>query len=138
MAYPQNKTQPTRASVEVLVGSLAYEWQRQDSAKLIEVMQRISGETPVLWGQNIIGFGTYRYKYVSGREGDWMKIGFAPRKAAISLYITCDAALYAKELSQLGKYKAGKGCIYIKRLRDVNLAVLEQLIRGAYQAYENV
>lgn len=96
-------------------------------------MQKVSGEPPVMWGAGIVGFGNMRYKYASGREGDWMRVGFAPRKGQLSLYATCDVRLLEDELKELGKYTTGKGCIYIKRLSDVDSSKLEDLIEVAYK-----
>lgn len=112
------KTQPTDASVQAFLDTVD-EAKRQDSRMLITLMRQASDHEPVLWGTNIIGFGTYRYHYASGRQGDWMKIGFSPRKAAFSLYLSCDLELLKDELATLGMFTHGKGCIYIKRLRDV-------------------
>lgn len=128
----QNKTQPTTADVDAFISTLDTQ-KRSDSQTLIALMRHASGQEPVLWGSNIIGFGTYHYTYASGREGDWMRIGFSPRKAAISLYLSCDITLLADELAELGTFSHGKGCMYIKRLSDVNQTVLERMIAKAYK-----
>ncbi len=129
----QNKTLPTATKVEAFLASLNHQ-QQQDSRQLIHIMQSISGEPPIMWGSNIIGFGTYHYRYASGREGDWMKLGFSPRKDKLSLYITGDAAKYATELQAMGKHKIGKGCIYIKHLADVDIHQLTKIIALSFTA----
>lgn len=126
-----NKTVATKARVSDFLAPLPEE-ERRDSKALIAMMRKVSGEPPVMWGTSIIGFGKYRYKYASGREGDWMKIGFSPRKGKISLYLTCNANELREELSKLGKHKTGKGCIYIKTLADVDGKALEKLITKAF------
>ncbi|MFP4644961.1 MAG: DUF1801 domain-containing protein [Spirochaetales bacterium] len=118
-------------SVEAYLTSLSDERKRTDSWKLIEIMQRITGCEPVMWGTSIIGFGDVHLKYASGREVDWFAVGFAPRKQAISLYLTCDVEQFANRLEELGPHKHGKGCLYIKRLSDIDVGVLETLISEA-------
>jgi hypothetical protein len=125
MAKANNKTIETNANVDEFLSRVADEQQRIDSIAITEIMSRISGEEPKMWGDAIIGFGTRHLKYASGRELDSPKIAFSPRKANISLYLTCDAGSYAGTLAKLGKHKAGKGCIYIKRLSDIDLKVFE-------------
>lgn len=127
------KTQPTDVSVAKFIESLTDATQQEDSKQLVKIMETISGEPAKMWGSSIIGFGTFHYKYASGREGDWMKIGFSPRKGKISLYLTYDADQYKKELDEIGKHKTGKGCIYINRLSDVNVDKLQALIKKTYQ-----
>lgn len=131
-----NKTVASKASVEDFINSLEDYQQAQDSHELVKMMQEISGEPPVMWGTAIIGFGSYHYKYVSGREGDWAQIGFSPRKGKLSLYLTFNAAKLTEQFPDLGKYTIAKGCIYIKRLSDVNIDELKKLIALAY-ATEN-
>jgi len=131
-----NKTVANKASVEDFINSLEDQKQALDSRELVKIMQEISGEPPVMWGPAIIGFGSYHYKYVSGREGDWAQIGFSPRKGRLSLYLTFNAAKLTEQFPDLGKYTIGKGCIYIKRLSDVNIEELRKLIAVAY-AEEN-
>lgn len=121
----------TSASVIDFLGSLEAE-QQKDSEKLIEIMSEVSGEKPVMWGSAIIGFGNTHLKYASGRELDWLKIGFSPRKGKLSLYVTFDAQHYVPKLDKMGKYKIGKGCIYINKLADVDIDKLTEIIRIAY------
>lgn len=126
------KTKPTDVSVDDFINSLADPVQQEDSKQLVVLMEEVSGEPAKMWGSSIIGFGTFHYKYASGREGDWMKIGFSPRKGKISLYLTYDASKYKKELESLGKHKTGKGCIYVGCLADINIAALRELIAKTY------
>lgn len=128
----ENKTAPTSVDVTEFLATLDDEQQRYDSEVLVDMMAQVSGERPVMWGTSIIGFGTFHYTSKSGREGDWMRIGFSPRKGKLSLYITYDASQYDKELEAMGKHKIGKGCVYINRLADVDLGALRQVIELAY------
>ncbi len=132
MIMTSNKTVPTPADVEAFIDSLDDVQQASDSRELVAMMAEISGQPPMMWGSAIIGFGSYHYKYASGREGDWAQIGFSPRKGKISLYVTFDAAGLTSEFPELGTYKISKGCIYIKRLADVDMSELKKLITKAY------
>lgn len=128
-----NKTTPTDASVDSLMNAMD-ERRQAETKQLCDIMQRVSGKPPVVWGSNIIGFGSYHYISKSGREGDWAAIGFRPSKAKISLYLSCDADEFADELAQLGKHTRGVGCVYVNKLADVDLTVLERMIQKAYNA----
>lgn len=132
MVY-QIKTIKNDASVDEFLQSID-EAKRADSYVLIDMMRDISGEAPKIWGASIIGFGSYHYVSKSKCEGDWMKIGFSPRKAALSLYLSCDITMFADDLAELGTFTHGKGCIYIKKLSDVNADVLRTIIKKAYEA----
>lgn len=124
----QNKTTYTDADVmEFILSTVDSEQKRKDSLTLIELLQAWSGEKPKMWGPSIIGFGNYHYKYASGHEGDAPVLGFSPRKSAISLYVFSDTEKSRQLLTQLGKYKMGKACIYIKKLSDIQIPVLQQL-----------
>lgn len=125
----QNKTIPAKKKVEEFLSAIDNESRRSDCLKLIKIMKEISGENPVLWGDSLIGFGKYHYKYASGREGDWFLTGFAPRKNNISLYLTYDLSRFEQLLKKLGKHKTGKGCLYIKKLEDIDQKVLRQIIK---------
>jgi hypothetical protein len=129
-----NKTVPSETSVDNFIAVLDDVQQQKDSKTLVEIMQTISGEKPVLWGSSIVGFGTMHYTYATGKEGDWMKIGFSPRKGKLSLYITGDASKYSNELDAMGKHKIGKGCIYISKLADVDIDKLSNIISKAYKS----
>lgn len=123
------KTRPTEQSVERYLEQIADEQQRADSRALSAIMAEVSGAEPRMWGENIVGFGSYHYRYASGREGDWMLTGFAPRKQNLTLYLSYGLEQQADLLGRLGKHKIGKACLYIKRLSDVDQAVLRELIR---------
>ncbi len=123
------KTKPTAASVEDFINAIAGEQKRKDSFVLLEMMKAASGEAPVLWSSAIIGFGTKRYKSpATGREVDWLRIGFSPRKANLSLYISVGIKEHAAALEKLGKHKTGVGCLYINKLEDIDLKVLKEMI----------
>ncbi|RMD73988.1 MAG: DUF1801 domain-containing protein, partial [Bacteroidetes bacterium] len=104
------------------------EQKRADSYRLLELMEELTGEPPVLWGPSLVGFGKYHYRYASGREGDFFLTGFSPRKQALTLYIMSGFSRYDELMARLGKYKTGKSCLYIKRLSDVDEEVLRTLI----------
>ncbi len=124
----KNKTTETNASVIDFINSFVdKEQKKEDSFRLIELMRDWSGFEPKMWGPTIIGFGSYHYKYASGHEGDAPLIGFSPRKAAFSLYVTGPGIDNKELLAELGKYKMGKACIYFKKLDDLNLIILEKL-----------
>lgn len=126
------KTKPTAESVEDFINNLNDEQKRKDSFVLIDMMKSATGDEPVLWSSSIIGFGNVRYKSPkTGREVDWLKIGFAPRKANLSLYLTMDIKQHDEILSKLGKHKTGAGCLYINKLEDVDIDVLQKLIDTA-------
>ena len=124
-----NKTKPTTRSVELFLDDLIPEQRKKDSWTLYRLMEKITGSQGVLWGTSIIGFGDYHFKYASGREGDWFLTGFSPRKNALTLYLMCDISHESIDFSTLGKHKKGKGCLYIKRLDDVDLKALEDIIK---------
>jgi hypothetical protein len=125
---PANKTQPTNSSVKAFVDALPDQGRRKDAKVLIAMMQRATGEKAKMWGPSIVGFGSYHYVYESGREGDMPLVGFSPRKAATVLYnvraLNDDETLLLK----LGKHTTGKGCLYIKKLDDVDQKVLEEMV----------
>ena len=128
MAKAELKTKETNASVEDFLNSINDEQKRTDAYALVNLMNRLSGEKPKMWGPAIIGFGNKLLRYGSGRELDWMLIGFSPRKANLTLYLTDGIARHPELLKKLGKHKTGVGCLYIKTLSDIDLAVLEKLI----------
>ena len=124
-----NKTKPTKLSVTAFVGALTDPARRADARALVKLMGSAAGEKPKMWGPSIIGFGSYHYKYDSGREGDAPLIAFSPRKAATVLYNVISFSDSAALLAKLGKHTTGKGCLYIKKLADVDLEVLKVMIR---------
>ena len=130
MAKPENKTQPTDASVTVHIDSIDNETRKADCRKLIEIMREESGCKPVMWG-SIVGFGNYHYKYASGREGDFMRTGFANRKTSLTLYIMAGFDAYSDLMSKLGKFKTGKSCLYVNSLEDIEVDVLRRLIKAS-------
>lgn len=126
----QNKTQPTNASVASYLSGLAPERKRDEARQLDVLFQKVTGFTPVMWGPSIIGYGRYHYRYASGREGAFLATGFAPRKANFSIYIMPGYTDFSDILVGLGKHKTGKSCLYINKLADIDLTVLEELIRA--------
>jgi hypothetical protein len=131
----ENKTKPTAASVKKFIAAVPAEQQRQDALVILELMQRATGLEPKMWGPSIIGFGTVRYKYESGREGDICRMGFSPRKQSFSLYLPGGQSAYAAELKRLGEHEVGKGCLYITKLADVDVAVLTQIIEKGAKSF---
>jgi Domain of unknown function (DU1801) len=127
----ENKTKPTDAAVAQYLAQIEGDERRQDCVALAALMTKVTKHPPQMWGVAIVGFGVLKYKYESGREGETCVLGFASRKGDISVYGTASAPLHATLLAKLGKHKMGKGCLYIKRLSDVDLGVLEQLFLGA-------
>ena len=128
------KTQQTAASVDDFINTLVNEEQRADSIAIIEMMKKITGEEPKMWGTAIIGFGNKRYKSPkTGREVDWFLIGLSPRKANISLYLNIDINEQKELLQNLGKHKTGVGCLYINKLSDIDQKQLEKIIKTALQ-----
>lgn len=127
------KTQRTDASVEEFIAGIPDDARRRDCLTLLELMKEATGEAPQIWSSGAIGFGTYHYKSPSGQEGDWFPVGFASRKAAITVYLGLELSELAGLLGKLGKHTTGKGCIYIKRLSDVDLTVLKNLVGDAYR-----
>ena len=127
----ENKTQAHGGDVTAFIEAVADEKQRADAHAITAMMTRLSDEPPKMWGPSIIGFGSYHYKYDSGREGDSLRIGFSPRKGQTVLYLPGSISGQTNLLARLGKHKQGKGCLYIKRLADVDASVLEALVRAS-------
>jgi len=127
----ENKTKVTTSSVDAYIDGLPDPTRRSEAKALVQLMQRASGEKAKMWGPSIIGFGSYHYKYESGREGEMPLIGFSPRKAALVLYSMLGHSKSESLLAKLGKHTTGKGCLYIKKLADVDRTVLETLIKNA-------
>ncbi len=122
------KTKPTKASVSQFLKGVEDDQKRRDAREILALMKKITGKRPKLWGTSMIGFGTYHYKYQSGREGDWPVTGFSPRKQNLAIYIMPGFSRYPSLMKKLGKYKTGKSCLYLKKLEDVDLKVLRQLV----------
>ena len=127
------KTKPNDQSVEAFLDAVADEKKRQDSYTILELMKQVTGEEPTMWGDSIVGFGSYHYKYKSGREGDWFLTGFSPRKQNLTLYIMAGFDQYDALLEKLGKFKTGKSCLYIKKVEDIDLPTLRELIEQSVQ-----
>lgn len=127
----ENKTKPTGASVAEYIASRASEEQSRDCTRLAAMLKKITKSEPKMWGPSIVGFGSYRYKYESGREGESCLTGFAIRKSELVVYLTAESSGQAALLAQLGKHKIGKSCLYFKRLADLDTVVLEKLVAGS-------
>ncbi len=125
------KTKVNDASVDDFLNSIKDEQVRQDCWTIVDIMRKATNEKPQMWGSSIVGFGSYHYKYASGREGDWTLTAFSPRKQNITLYIWPGFAGYDELMARLGKHSRGKTCIYIKRLSDIDLPTLKRIIKGS-------
>ncbi len=130
----ENKTQPTDAGVENYLSTISDPSRRADCESLIELLGRVTGQPPVMWGATIVGFGRYHYTYESGRSGEWFVVGFSSRKNDIALYTEPVFPERETLLAQLGKLKQGKGCVYLRSLANVDRAALEQFVRAASAA----
>lgn len=128
MAKTENKTKETKASVEVFLNKVEPEWKKEQAFQLLDMMTELSGSEAKLWGPSLVGFGNYHYKYESGREGDFFRVGFSPRKTALTVYIMPGFKRFDELMQKLGKYKTGKSCLYIKKLEDVDIQVLKELV----------
>ena len=130
----ENKTQPTKQSVTAFVNGIEDKQRRSDVKKVAAMMRRATGSRATMWGSNIVGYGQYHYKYASGREGNFMLVGYSPRKQALTVYIIAGFKPFQPLMKKLGKYKTGSSCLYIKRLSDVDEQVLERLISESVKA----
>lgn len=128
----QNKTQVTSASVIDFLNKIDHPGKKVDAYVVLEMMNEISQQPAKMWGETLIGFDSYHYKYESGREGDFFKIGFSPRKQAISIYLMNGSQANTQLLKKLGKYKIGKACLYVNKLADIELDTLRELIQESY------
>ncbi|MEA1013551.1 DUF1801 domain-containing protein [Sphingosinicella sp. LY1275] len=131
------KTKPTDASVDAFLDGVAHPVRRADGKALRAMMERVTGEPAVMWGPSIVGFGRYHYRYASGHEGDMCRIGFSPRSANLVLYVG-GFPEYEALLAKLGKHKSSKACLYLGKLSDVDLDVLEEIVQQTYAATEGV
>jgi uncharacterized protein YdhG (YjbR/CyaY superfamily) len=123
------KTQRNRKSVTAFLKSVEDPQRRKDAQEICKIMEQITKQKPEMWGESLVGFGSYHYKYASGREGDWFLVGFSPRKQNLTLYIMAGFDRYEELMAKLGKYKTGKSCLYLNRLSDADPSVLKRLIR---------
>jgi hypothetical protein len=129
----ENKTKATAVSVEAFLDGVSNPTRREDAYTLVKMLKKITGQPPKLWGPSIVGFGSYHYKYATGREGDMPMAGFSPRAAAMTVYVMRGNARYDHLISQLGKCKTSLSCLYINKLADVDLDVLRELMTVSYQ-----
>lgn len=127
----ESKTRETDASVDDHLAAIASDEQRADCRALVELLRRVTGEEPRMWGPSIVGFGSYHYRYESGREGDACRVGFAARKSEIVVYLVSAGPEQEALLARLGKHRKGKACLYVRRLAEVDLAVLELVVRDS-------
>ena len=130
----ENKTKPTEASVDAYLGAIDDEVRRKDCESLVKIIAKVTKQKPKMWGTSIVGFGSLKYKYESGREGETCLVGFSSRKGDISIYGTGSAARREELLAKLGRHKTGKGCLYVRKLQDIDVKVLEQLIAESIKA----
>ena len=133
----ENKTKPSARDVDLFLEGIEDHRKREDCRNLSAMMEEITAAEPVMWGDSIVGFGNYHYRYASGREGDWFLTGFSPRKQNITLYIVGYLENYQGILDKLGKFKNGKGCLYIKNLEDVDHGALRDLISTSIRKLTN-
>jgi len=137
MAKAKLKTRVNNASVAAFLNSVEDETKRKDAKHLLKLFKEVTHVKPKMWGPSIIGFGSYHYKYDSGREGDMPKVGFSPRKNALTCYIMAGFPRFKELMDKLGKYKTGKSCLYIKKLEDVDEDVLKELIKDCWTYMSN-
>ena len=130
MGKNQNKTKENTGDVSAFLDGVEHPTRQADAKLLLDMFTRITGKDAKMWGDSLIGFGSYHYKYATGREGDFLRTGFSPRKANLSIYIMPGYQDYSEILSRLGKHKMGKSCLYINKLADVDMNVLEELVRA--------
>jgi hypothetical protein len=127
------KTKENEASVDEFLAG-ADESRREDCRTLVKLMKEITGQPPKMWGSSMVGFGRYRYKYASGREGEWFQTGFSPRKNDLTIYLRTGFEPSAALMKKLGRHRTGRSCLYVKKLADIDLGVLKELIRDSVRA----
>lgn len=130
----ENKTVATDADPHAFLATVTPERRRRDADRVLDLMQRVTGEPPVMWGPSIVGFGSVRYTYASGRTGDWPPVAFSPRKTALTLYLMDGVEAHVDDLAALGPHTVGKGCLYVKDLDAVDAAVLERIVAASWAA----
>lgn len=133
MPSTKNKTTENKKSVSAFLNSIEDPQRRKDAKEVSRIMQKITGHKPAMWGPGIVGFDSYHYKYESGREGDFLAVGFSPRKNALTIYIMPGYQDFGDLLGKLGPHKIGKSCLYIKRLEDVHLPTLKKILQKGYR-----
>jgi hypothetical protein len=134
----ENKTRPGDGDVQAFIAGIENETRRADAGTLLRMMSEVTGFKPVLWGETMVGFGQYHYKYDSGREGDYFLTGFSPRKSAMSVYIMPGFKQYGDLLAKLGKHRHSVSCLYINRLDDIDLRVLETMIEDSVRRMKEI
>ena len=127
------KTKPNDDNVDGFINSVENEQRKGDAQRLLQIMREVTGEEPKMWGTSIIGYGTYHYVYPAGNEGDWMLAGFSPRKQALTIYVMSGFDPHKALMEKLGKFKTGKGCLYVKRLSDIDEPTLRRLISDSIE-----
>ena len=127
------KTKKTSASVEAFLKRVADPQQREDCFTVLQMMKEATGLKPKMWGSSMVGFGSFHYKYPTGREGEWFITGFSPRKGNLSIHIMAGCARYGELLRKLGKHKTGVACLYVKQLTDIDLGVLKDLVKESFE-----
>ena len=125
------KTKPTKQSVKEFLNRISDEQRRADCFELVKIMEEITGQKPQMWGPSMVGFGSYHYKYASGHEGDCFMTGFASRKQDLTLYMMMGFEKHAELMKQLGKHRASKSCLYVKRLSDLHIPTLKKLLKAS-------
>ncbi len=131
------KTKRNKRSVRTFLGAIPDKEKRRDAFALLDIMQKITKSKPEMWGSSIVGFGSYHYKYSTGREADWPLVGFSPRKQNLTVYIMAGFTEYDGLLEKLGKHKTGKSCLYIKSLEDVHIPTLKKLVKESVRYMKN-
>jgi len=126
------KTRPTDQKPEDFLETVEHPTRKSDGYKLLEIFKNVTGEKPVMWGPSIVGFGSYKYENTRGKEFEWPRVGFSPRKQSLSIYITPGFDRFTDLLDVLGKHRLGKGCLYINKLADVDIEILKKIVRKAY------
>lgn len=127
------KTKKNDGDVEAFLDGIENEKRRADCRAVVGLMADVTGEPPAMWGDSIIGFGSYHYKYPTGREGEWMAVGVSPRKQSLTVYVMTGFERHAALMAKLGRYATGKSCLYIKKLEDVDTSVLRELVRDSFE-----
>jgi hypothetical protein len=128
------KTKPTKVKVEDFLNAVEHPTRKKDGFELLRIMKEITKKKAIMWGPSVVGFGTYHYKYATGREGDMPLVGFSPRKQSLSVYIMPGFEEYKDLLGKLGKHKTGKACLYINKLADVDISILKKIIKKSVEA----
>lgn len=131
------KTKATNASVKTFLDAIKPDQKRTDARTLDKLMRRITGKKPKMWGASLVGYGTYKYKYESGHQGEWFITGFSPRKQNLVVYIMPGFETFKPQMKKLGKHKTGKSCLYINKLADVDLEILQELIAGSVEVMKD-